>query len=39
MSNNDHAVTVVGYGVDAATGILFWKVKNSWRGGPFNTRA
>ena len=29
-SNNDHAVTLVGYGVDATTGALFWKIKNSW---------
>lgn len=29
-ANNDHAVTIVGYGVDSATGLLFWKFKNSW---------
>lgn len=28
----NHAVVVVGYGVDAATGLLFWKAKNSWCG-------
>lgn len=26
----DHAVTVVGYGTDPATGVDFWKIKNSW---------
>ena len=26
----DHAVLVVGYGVDAATNKSYWKVKNSW---------
>jgi hypothetical protein len=28
--NNDHEVTVVGYGTDATTGLLYWKVVNSW---------
>jgi len=26
----NHAVTLVGYGTDSATGQTFWKVKNSW---------
>lgn len=26
----NHAVLLVGYGVDAATGVKFWTVKNSW---------
>ena len=25
-----HAVVIVGFGVDAVTGLQFWKVKNSW---------
>jgi hypothetical protein len=30
LSNNDHAVTLVGYGTDVTTGLPFWKIKNSW---------
>jgi C1A family cysteine protease len=26
----DHAVLVVGYGIDAPTGLEYWTVKNSW---------
>ena len=26
----DHAVAIVGYGVDTDTGLPFWTVKNSW---------
>ena len=26
----DHAVLAVGFGVDAATGLSYWLVKNSW---------
>jgi cathepsin L len=26
----DHGVLLVGYGLDATTGMPFWKVKNSW---------
>lgn len=29
----DHAVLVVGYGVDEASGMSFWTVKNSWGTG------
>ena len=26
----DHDVEIVGYGVDAATGLKFWHARNSW---------
>ena len=28
--HGDHAMLVVGYGTDAATGLEFWKIKNSY---------
>lgn len=30
MNNADHAMLVVGYGIDDVTGSEFWDVKNSW---------
>ena len=33
LSSTNHAVVIVGYGVDAATNTLFWKVRNSWGTG------
>lgn len=30
LSTTNHAVVIVGYGVDDKTGIPFWKVRNSW---------
>jgi C1A family cysteine protease len=30
VSEINHAVLLVGYGVDAATGLPYWLVKNSW---------
>jgi C1A family cysteine protease len=26
----DHCITIVGYGVDSASGLAYWKIKNSW---------
>lgn len=31
--STNHAINIVGYGVDAATGLPFWKVRNSWGTG------
>ena len=30
LSSTNHAVVIVGYGIDAATNTPFWKVRNSW---------
>ncbi|CAF3481443.1 unnamed protein product [Rotaria sp. Silwood2] len=30
VSSTNHAVVIVGYGVDTTTGIPYWKVRNSW---------
>jgi C1A family cysteine protease len=30
IPSNDHAVLLVGYGVDKSSGKKYWKVKNSW---------
>jgi len=30
LSTTNHAVVIVGYGVDAPTNIPYWKVRNSW---------
>jgi len=29
----DHCITIVGYGTDSASGLAFWKIKNSWGTG------
>ena len=29
-NSNNHAITVVGYGTDEASGLDYWLVKNSW---------
>jgi hypothetical protein len=29
-ANTNHAVTIVGYGTDSSTGLLYWKALNSW---------
>lgn len=30
LGDVDHAVLIVGYGVDALTGLPYWECKNSW---------
>ena len=30
ISDQDHAVAIVGAGTDAATGVDYWLVRNSW---------
>ncbi|CAF1474251.1 unnamed protein product [Adineta steineri] len=30
LASTNHAVVIVGYGVDATTNIPYWKVRNSW---------
>jgi hypothetical protein len=30
LHTTNHAVVIVGYGVDANTGLQYWKVRNSW---------
>ncbi|CAF1623785.1 unnamed protein product, partial [Adineta ricciae] len=30
LSSTNHAVVIVGYGVDATTNLPYWKVRNSW---------
>ncbi|MES1904040.1 MAG: hypothetical protein MHPSP_004498, partial [Paramarteilia canceri] len=30
LQNINHAVLLVGYGVDKATNLPYWKVQNSW---------
>ena len=26
----DHGLVIVGYGVDPASGVEYWKIRNSW---------